>query len=370
VQIYDWAAKTELRRIETPPGYRGTAKYALLTPDWQTLYVPAEKRKIKPIERDGKRLSRIEYSGAIRVWDVDSGQEQPPLECPTDTGPVHAELSPDGKTLLAYERPSYDAGPDVQVNDTTVIWDLATRSKRKLCDGFAVPSFSPDGKTLGVVVTDYAAKKSVVKLVELATGNELASRECPEKDRQLSIGDFSPDGSLLAVSLGGKLAAPREVWLLDGRTLADRGKFVAESAPKGYGWGQGAFSPDSRSYVILDGAGRAHVWDTAAAKVVRTFELGAGLDAPQAQQIEFSPDGATVAVAWFPPFDPALARPREPDPLDLPQPRITLLDMAGAREPRVLVSRHGYVGGLAFSPDGRTLAFGSAGAVHLFDLTK
>jgi hypothetical protein len=36
----------------------------------------------------------------------------------------------------------------------------------------------------------------------------------------------------------------------------------------------------------------------------------------------------------------------------------------------VLIAPHGYVGGLAFSPDGKKLAFGGAGAVHLFDLTK
>jgi hypothetical protein len=44
---------------------------------------------------------------------------------------------------------------------------------------------------------------------------------------------------------------------------------------------------------------------------------------------------------------------------------------AGRRKapPRTLVARHGFVGGVAFSPDGRTLAFGSSGGVHLFDLT-
>ncbi len=369
VQFWDWAAKTEIRRIETPPGLRGSAEYALLTPDWKTIYVPVAKRTVKPFERDGKRLHRIEYSGAIRVWDVASGKEQEPLESPEGSAPIHAQMSPSGDFLIGLEQTSYDALPGVQVKGTTVIWSLKSRERRKLSDGFAIPSFS--SQTLGVVNTDIdgKAKKSVIKLLDLATGTELASVVCPDKDRHFSFA-FSPNGSLVAVSLGGKLAASCEVWLLDGRTLAERGKFVGDGDPKGYGWARGAFSPDSRSYVVLDGVGKAHVWDTATAKVRRTFDVGAGVGVGIAQQPAFSADGATVAIGWFPSFDPALARAREPDPLDLPQPRITLLDLYGVREPRVLISRHGYVGRLAFSPDGRTLAFGSAGAVHLFDLTR
>jgi hypothetical protein len=44
--------------------------------------------------------------------------------------------------------------------------------------------------------------------------------------------------------------------------------------------------------------------------------------------------------------------------------------LAGNNPPRLLVAPHGFVGDLVFSPDGKTLAFGSSGAVHLFDLTK
>jgi WD40 repeat protein len=367
VQIWDWAAKTEVYRVDTPPGSRGSAKYALLTPDWKTLYVPVDTRTVKPIERDGKRMHRIEYAGDIHVWDVSSGKEQAPLNSSESSAPVHTVMSPDGRSLVSIERPSYDAGLGTQVpKDTTVVWDLAGRQKRKLCEGFAIPHFSPDGKTVGVSVADYEAKKSVVKLLDLAAGDELASALCPDPDRQFRIADISPDGCLVAVHLGGKLAAPCEVWLLDGKTLMQRGRFLGDGNEKGYGWSHSKFSPDSRSLVILDGVGRLHVWDALSAKVIRTFEVGAGL----AQQLAFSPDGATVAVARFPPFDPALARASDPDPRDLPQPRITLLNLAGTREPRVLISRHGFVGGLAFSPDGKTLAFGSAGAVHLFDLAK
>ena len=61
---------------------------------------------------------------------------------------------------------------------------------------------------------------------------------------------------------------------------------------------------------------------------------------------------------------------REPDPRDLPQPRISLVDLTGKTPLRILIAPQGYAGQPAFSPDGKTLAFGSSGAVHLFDLTK
>jgi hypothetical protein len=49
---------------------------------------------------------------------------------------------------------------------------------------------------------------------------------------------------------------------------------------------------------------------------------------------------------------------------------VSLVDLAGDAPPRVLIAPKGYVGGLAFSPNGKLLAFGGAGAVQLFDLTK
>ncbi|HEV8062272.1 MAG TPA: WD40 repeat domain-containing protein [Gemmataceae bacterium] len=37
VQLWNVALGKELLRIDTPPGYRGSANYALLTPDWKSL---------------------------------------------------------------------------------------------------------------------------------------------------------------------------------------------------------------------------------------------------------------------------------------------------------------------------------------------
>jgi hypothetical protein len=45
------------------------------------------------------------------------------------------------------------------------------------------------------------------------------------------------------------------------------------------------------------------------------------------------------------------------------------LDLARGGEPEILICPYGYCGGLAFSPDGKTLATGGAGGVHLFDVS-
>ncbi len=365
-QIWDVASRKEVRRIDTPPGLRGSADYALLTPDWKTLYVPVEKRTVKTFERDGKRLHRVEESGAVRVWDVASGKELAPLRPAEGSAPITAKLAPGGRLLVCVERSGYDTS-ERRSKDVTVVWDLAAGTRRKLADGYSFPAFAPDGKTAVVSHTDHDAKTSAVKVLDLASGKELAQRACPEKERQFSVGSVSPDGSVVAVSLGGKKAAPVEVWFLDARTLEPRGKLVGKGDPERYGWGTGKFSPDGKRYVAIDGAGNALVWDVAGGKLERTLPLGGSRPG---WWVAISPDGQTLAVAWAPKPDADVADAREPDPQYLPQPRVSLVDLTGRSPARVLVAPHGYTGGLAFSPDGKTLAFGGAGAVHLFDLRK
>jgi Tol biopolymer transport system component len=214
---------------------------------------------------------------------------------------------------------------------------------------------------------DYEANTSEVKLLDLATGNELAKVSCPDKDRNFSVGSMSPHGAVLAVYLSAKKAAPLEVWFLDATTLENRGKLVGKGDPERAGWGTGRFTPDGKRFLALDGVGNALVWDVAGQKLQRTLPYGGHRSE---WQLAVSPDGKTLAVGWMPKADEDAESTREPDPQDLPQPRVSLLDLAGNTPPQILIAPHGYVGALAFSPDGKTLAFGGSGAVHLFDLKK
>lgn len=158
VQLWDVASKQEIIRIQTPPGPRGSSgDYALLGPNWQTPYVPVAKRTFTPLERNGKKAYRFDYAGEIRVWDTATGKEQAPLSPTAGAAPTYALLSPSGRLLLSVERPGYES-TDRRFKDVSVIWDLTTHQKWKLCDGFLVPSFSPDEQTIAGVLGDSTLK--------------------------------------------------------------------------------------------------------------------------------------------------------------------------------------------------------------------
>lgn len=214
---------------------------------------------------------------------------------------------------------------------------------------------------------DREAKTSNLKLLDFTTGKELRNLSCPEKERYFLVNSVSPDGAVVATFLMGKKGAPIEVWFLDAKTLEDRGKLVGQGDPEEHGWSEGAFTSDGKWFVAFDGIGNALVWNVAEQKMERTLPLGGNR---QATHIAISPDGKTLAAGWRPKGEAEIEDAASPDPQELPQPRVTLLDLTGKTPSRILIAPHGYVGSLAFSPDGKTLAFGGAGAVHLFDLTK
>lgn len=368
VQIFDVETKKELVRIDTPKGYRGSMEYALLTPDWKSLYVSDEnKRKVVPVETDGKRDNRIEYSGYVLAWDVATGKPKDGLSPEKDHGAGSVRLSPDGTRLVVVENATYLVSKrDDGGLARTFVWDLTTGKKAKLGDGYLVPYFHPDGKTGLVVQNDYQAKTSVLKRIDLTSGKVLASRDTPEKGLNFNVVGVTANGKLVAVPMSGKLGMAPVTLVLDADTLKDVAKLTGEADADTYGYQSGSFTPDGKRFQTTDGKGNVRLWDVATKKVVRTIAHG-----ERSWRQAISPDGKWLAIAWMPKWDEVLDGAREPDPQDLPQPRVTLYDLTDEKaKPVVLIAPHGYVGSLAFRPDGQQLAFGSAGGVHLFDLSK
>ncbi len=237
VQLFDVETRKELRRIEGPKGYRGSMEYALLTPDWKTLYVTDEKkRKVVPVETDGKKDHRIEYSGHVLAWDAASGKPKDGFAPEPNCGASFARLSPDGTRLVVVEFETCLASKREDEKRTTWAIDTKTGKKVKLGDGYLVPHFHPDGRTAFVENSDYEAKTSVLKRIDLTTGKVLASRDTPDKGLNFAVNDVSPDGKLAAFCLTGKRGMAPITHVVDAETLKDVATLTGNADPDTYGY--------------------------------------------------------------------------------------------------------------------------------------
>jgi WD40 repeat protein len=388
VQIWDAATRKELNRIAPPPGYGtagayATADYALPSADWKTLYIPVLQRTSRRVERDGKKSLQVDYAGFIRVWDVAAGKDRGLLRPADGAAPSQVRLDPGGRFLVCVEQHSHEATDTPQgPTEATVVWDLATGEKSKLCDGSLIPgfagdgrtglSFGPGGKSVLSAGNDYRHKTSTIKVLSIPGGEQLARLDSPEKGRYFYAGPTSPDGSLIAVYVAGKPEDPQEMWFLGARTLDKQGQILlGKPDPEQYGWGNGQFglfTPDGQRFVAL-GDCQVLVWDIAGHKLERSLPVGDWWR----RRLALSPDGKTLAVAWMPKdreLESELNAGARADQKYFPQPRISLIDLAGDTAPRTLIAPHGRVCGLAFCPAGNLLAFAGGDAVHLFDLRK
>ena len=376
VQLWDVASRTELLQIATPRQHI-VHHFAQLSSDWRTLYAPMIRRSSNHVDGAGETGQRFDHRGKIGVWHLDSGRQRAPIVLEPKTVPVSLWLSPDDQ-FLVYAAESSERRGDVLSSGATHVLRLRDGSRRKLSDGKVTPVFLGDSRRVAVSVTGVRGGgdryASSIQILDLATGKQVASLACPDELRYFSFstyfpgGMISPDRSTLAVMLGGKPWSPVEVWFVDSATLRVKGKLTSEPRDKYGGWGYGTFSPDGTRFVLLGSNGRLLVWNLVQQRLERAIETGVRVGSFH-WSLAVSPDSTFVAFACMESEGDRSFR-RNPDPRDFPQPRVHLFRLDDGSKIEALVAPHGWVGGLRFSPDGKQLAFGSAGAVHLFDLAR
>jgi len=222
-------------------------------------------------------------------------------------------------------------------------------------------AFAPDSKWLALCLNEYEPQAGVLKLCA-ADGTERAEL-ARAKGKVFYKPKVSPNGKRLVVEQSkGRIDQPAALRVWDLETQKELFAFPSGGA---FPFADFAFSPDSKRLAATDYRGTVRVWDLTAGKLLREKSFGKRMGI---WNVAFSSDGKRLAVGGQPKEDQA--DDPEPEPQDLPQPRVFLFDLAAAAaDPEVIVCPQGYLGGLGLSPDGKWLAAGGAGATHLFDLT-
>ena len=317
---------------------------------------------------DGATLASGGWDRTVRLWDVATHEEVATFEEHGD-GIRSVTFSRDGATLVSGA-----------ADGTVLLRDLETGNAAGLTGHGSLSSMalSPDGTLLASGYPD-----GTVRLWDAATRRRISTLK-GHTDRVAAV-SFSPDGSLLATA-GGWQDKTIKLWDVSTReligTLEGHTAWVAAVS----------FSPDGALLASAGGYGDRTVklWDVAARELIGTLEG----HTTQVAAVSFSPDGALLASAGYEDktvklwdvasreligtlegheyeVNPFLAVAFSPDGKTLASgsadSRVRLWDVATRTHIATLQDRN-TVGSVAFSPDGQSLVSGSWGTVKLWDV--
>ncbi|WP_238537605.1 WD40 repeat domain-containing protein, partial [Zavarzinella formosa] len=240
----------------------------------------------------------------VKRWNVSDGRELSPLgeEGKHYSAPA---VSSDGSLVVAFEEDTMSVH----------VWDAATgRAIHRLTAGGVgkrVAAFSPDGRRLA-----FATSLNKISVFDLATGR--AGKPLADASMPTAL-LFSPDGKTVAA-----LRSGYTLHLWDAETGELRDRTALQRLPGN----DIAFSPDGRIVAVIGDAAIV-LCETATGRKLKTLSVPDNLTAA------FSRDGRTLAAGGR---------------------TIRLADVATGKLLNTTAGHEGPVCGIAFAPDGRTLA--------------
>ncbi len=374
IALWDVASGKRLTTIEAGYGYHATMNYYAVSPDWRTVFAWREKRKAERVEQDGKRMIRWTFGGEVRAWNLDDGKLLRTYKRQPQNLIRFMKLAPDGKTI--YTADELPGIYERQAKQVASLWNVKDGTYRTLegVDSYG-GEFSPDGKSVVFPSSDENGHTKALKMIDIATGREKWSLSIQEKNARASVARFSPDGRLFYGTVRvfedpkkrDKSTTQLKWW--DAATGREMGSKTCEpNEPTGFG----VLSPDKQKAVainwqgdtrkvsLFDLAGKRLLWTTVVCEKTKGYR-------PIAWSPAFSPDGKWLAVITR--MVPENAG-EDLDARDVPQPRILLLEAETGAIRETIIAPQAFADAACFSPDGRTLATGGDGRIHLWDMSK
>jgi WD40 repeat protein/serine/threonine protein kinase len=277
-----------------------------------------------------------DHPSAVQVWEADTGRLLRALANRFEHV-TRIALSPDGARLVTSERPAPGEKGDVMR-----LWDVESGKPLRALDLRTAPgssvAFSPDGRSLAI-----ATAGGLVHVFSRADG---ALRYTVQDSLEITAVAFSPDGKYLATGgadtdRAGARSASVRLWDAGTGKRAATFKGYAGVHPESL-----VFSPDSKTLVTQSEEGSVAVWAVVQARQ-KYLVLGQDLPALQGHMqpiisLVAAPDGKTLYTGGR-------------DKL------IKVWDLATGRVRATLSGHTEPVAVLALSPNGKVLASGSGG---------
>jgi WD40 repeat protein len=403
--------KTVLTANGTDSGGGGDALirfWDLATGKITRTFDPGEVMTALSMSKDGATLAMGGQSGTVKLWDMSAGTERTTLTGHTDEV-QSIDLSPDGRTLASGSK-----------DETARLWDPATGKPLgvlKHRDIVTAVAFSPDGRTLATGCWDQAVQlwdvskrteiralrghKEIVwdvafapdgltlassssdkslKLWDTATGTErltfsghvdfVDSAVLANKGKTLvshdsldaiRVWDLASGKDMRRIALAGDARAFETMTAFDGGfvganengliTIYDQdGKPLRKLEGHNLGLNALAVSPDGKFLASGGNERWARVWNIADGTTAADVDFSGG-DGYHNQSLAFSPDSRRLALGT-----------------SLSEVRVVEVPSGKELYSKADPEEHGFILGLAFSPDGAQIAaVGGSGRIHLLD---